>query len=227
MNESHKEWSLYSSEKNSWLIFKIMGEFVEGFEKMEKIGPCVCIYGSARLKTDNPFSLLATKVAELLAIEGFGVLTGAGPGIMEAANKGASLQEGVSAGLHINLPQESAVNPYVDSDKLIKNKYFFVRKVLFVKYSQAFIVFPGGFGTLDELFECLTLVQTKKMKDIPIILVGKDFWSPLLSWIHNYLLKEGCIAQDDFTKLVLLDDPHEIVDHIKNFYKSHNLKPNF
>lgn len=222
-----KTWSPYLSEKHSWLLFKIMGEFVDGFETLEKIGPCISIFGSARLQPSNQYYQLALTTASALAKEGFGILTGAGLGIMEAANKGATEASGTSAGVQIYLPFESDANQYIEKDKLFKNKYFFIRKVLFVKYAQAFIVFPGGLGTLDELFECLTLIQTQKMKKIPIILMGVDFWTPLISWLKLTVLQEGCMSASDFESFILTDNPSEALAYIKTFYESHNLKPNF
>ena len=222
-----KTWSPYLSEKHSWLLFKIMGEFVDGFETLEKIGPCISIFGSARLKPTNKYYQLALDTAFSLAKEGFGILTGAGLGIMEAANKGAYEASGTSAGVQIYLPFESDANQYIEKDKLFKNKYFFIRKVLFVKYAQAFIVFPGGFGTLDELFECLTLIQTQKMKKIPIVLMGVDFWTPLIEWLKSTVLEEGCVSLLDFESFILTDDSSQALQYIKTFYESHNLKPNF
>ena len=214
--------------QDSWQIFKVMSEFVEGFSKMSKIGPCVSIFGSARTKEDNKYYILAEEIAFQLTQNGYGVITGGGPGIMEAANKGATRGDGKSVGLNIELPFEQTSNPYIDSDKLINFDYFFVRKVMFVKYAQGFIVLPGGFGTLDETFEALTLIQTQKIGKFPVILVGKDFWSGLIDWIQNVLLKqEQTISPEDMILISIVDTPQEAVNEINNFYKSGMLKPNF
>ncbi len=214
--------------KDSWSIFRIMGEFVEGFETLSEIGPCVSVFGSARTKPGTPYYELAEEVAKLLTDKGFGVITGGGPGIMEAANKGAKDNEGPSVGLNINLPFEQGANPYVDFDKLINFNYFFVRKVMFVKYAQGFIVLPGGFGTLDELFEALTLIQTKKIQSFPVVLVGKEFWGGMLDWIKSTLLaKEGNISEEDLFLFKLVDTAEEAVDHISDYYSGHHFEPNF
>jgi uncharacterized protein (TIGR00730 family) len=224
---THKDWK----EKrviDTWQIFKIIAEFVEGFEKMSKIGPCVSLFGSARTQPDNPYYGLATEIASKLAARGFGVITGGGPGIMEAANKGAYENGGISVGLNIELPFEQHSNPYIDRDKNIDFDYFFVRKVMFVKYSQGFVALPGGFGTLDELFEALTLIQTLKIGKFPIVLVGKDFWGGLLTWIQQVLLeKEKNISPDDLFLFTVVDTADEVVEYIDEFYKKYLLKPNF
>jgi uncharacterized protein (TIGR00730 family) len=223
----HKDWK----EKrvvDTWQIFKIIAEFVEGFEKMSKIGPCVSLFGSARTQPDNKYYALATEVAEKLAHKGFGVITGGGPGIMEAGNKGAHNAGGISVGLNIELPFEQHSNPYIDRDKNIDFDYFFVRKVMFVKYAQGFVVLPGGFGTLDELFEALTLIQTLKIGKFPIVLVGKDFWGGMVQWIEDVLLKqERNISPDDMFLFTLVDTADEAVEYIEDFYKKYLLKPNF
>jgi uncharacterized protein (TIGR00730 family) len=175
---------------NSWLTFKIMGEFVSGFEQMGMIKPCVSIFGSARTKPTDRYYKETVEIAEKIVKQGFGVITGGGPGLMEAANKGAQQGDGTSVGLVIELPFEQEINPYIDKDKHINFDYFFVRKVMFMKYAQAFVVMPGGFGTLDELFEALTLIQTEKIKKFPIVLFGSDFWSGLIDWIKKTLLEE-------------------------------------
>ncbi len=210
-------------------MFKVISEFVEGFETMHKIGPCVSIFGSARTKPDHPYYLKAVEIARLLTLEGFGVITGGGPGIMEAGNKGASLYRGKSVGLNIELPFEAGANQYVDIDKSIDFRYFFVRKVVFVKFAQAFIVLPGGLGTMDELFEVLTLVQTKKIKPIPIILIGTSFWSGLKDWIQNTMLGEGNISEKDLDLMPIVDEPEEAIRIIKEFYekKAGLLEPNY
>ena len=222
-----KDWNEIKSN-NSWAVFKIMSEFVEGYERMAKIGPCVSVFGSARTKPEHPHYKLAEEIGYLLTQNQYGVITGGGPGIMEAANKGAKRGEGKSVGLNIDLPFEQVANKYIDNDKLLNFDYFFVRKVMFVKYAQGFIVLPGGFGTLDETFEALTLIQTQKIGKFPVILVGKDFWSGLIDWIQNVLLKqEQTISPEDMILISIVDTPQEAVNEINNFYKSGILKPNF
>jgi uncharacterized protein (TIGR00730 family) len=213
---------------DSWGIFKIMSEFVNGYETMARIGPCVSIFGSARTKPDNKYYLLAEKIAYKISKAGYGVITGGGPGIMEAGNKGAHNGEGTSVGLNIELPFEQHYNPYVDKDKNLNFDYFFVRKVMFVKYSQGFVVMPGGFGTLDELFEAITLIQTKKIGKFPIILVGTDFWSGLIDWINTVLIeKEKTIRSEDMSLIKIVDTEDEVLEALDNFYKKYNLSPNF
>ncbi len=212
---------------DSWAIFKIMSEFVEGFERLSKIGPCVSIFGSARTKSDHNYYKLAENIAYELTINGYGVVTGGGPGIIEAGNKGAHRGKGTSVGLNIELPFEQNDNPYIDSDKSLDFDYFFVRKVMFVKYSQGFVVMPGGFGTMDELFEAMTLIQTKKIGKFPIILVGKNYWSGLFDWIKNTLLEEGTISPKDLELISLVDTEKEVIDVIDTFYKKYSLSPNF
>ncbi|RRJ90330.1 TIGR00730 family Rossman fold protein [Paenimyroides tangerinum] len=222
-----KSWNEIKSN-DSWAIFKIMSEFVNGYEKMGRIGPCVSIFGSARTKTDDPFYKLAEEVAFKISKAGYGVITGGGPGIMEAGNKGAHLGGGISVGLNIELPFEQHFNPYIDHDKNVQFDYFFVRKVMFVKYSQGFVVMPGGFGTLDELFEAITLIQTKKIGKFPIILVGTDFWSGLIDWVKNVLLeKYKNVSPDDMNLIKIVDTADEVVEVLDTFYKKYNLKPNF
>lgn len=217
-----------TKSNDSWSIFKIMSEFVEGYDRMQKIGPCVSIFGSARTKPDHKYYIMADEIAFLLTKKGYGVITGGGPGIMEAANKGAKRGSGTSVGLNIDLPFEQSSNPYIDNDKSIDFDYFFVRKVMFVKYSQGFIVMPGGFGTLDELFESLTLIQTLKIAQFPIILVSKDFWSGIIDWIKQVLLeKEANISEKDLDLFVMVDTAEEAVQEIDNFYQKYLLKPNF
>ncbi|MFN8711503.1 MAG: TIGR00730 family Rossman fold protein [Bacteroidota bacterium] len=224
---AEKDWHEIKSG-DSWLIFKIMSEFVEGFEKMSRIGPCVSIFGSARTKTDNPYYKLAEEIAEKLCREGYGVITGGGPGIMEAANKGAKAGGGKSVGLNIRLPFEQSGNIYVDPDKSINFDYFFVRKTIFLKYSQGFIGMPGGFGTLDELFEALTLVQTSKIANFPVVLVGSDYWSGLVNWIRETLLeREHNINAADLNLFHVVDTADEAVHIINSFYERYLLKPNF
>jgi uncharacterized protein (TIGR00730 family) len=222
----HKGWNEIKTN-DSWALFKIMGEFVNGYEKMSTIGPCVSIFGSARTKPTDPYYKLATEVARRIVQEGYGVITGGGPGIMEAGNYGAHLENGTSVGLNIELPFEQHDNPYIDHDKNLQFDYFFVRKVMFVKYSQGFVVMPGGFGTLDELFEAITLIQTNKIEKFPIILVGTAFWKGLIDWIKDTLLSEGNISVKDLELLQMADTPEEVVNHINAFYKGKTLSPNF
>jgi uncharacterized protein (TIGR00730 family) len=213
---------------DSWGIFKIMSEFVNGYESMARIGPCVSIFGSARIKPDNKYYLLAEKIAYKISKAGYGVITGGGPGIMEAGNKGAHNGDGTSVGLNIELPFEQHYNPYIDKDKNLNFDYFFVRKVMFVKYSQGFVVMPGGFGTLDELFEAITLIQTKKIGKFPIILVGTDFWSGLIDWINTVLIeKEKTVHLEDMNLIKIVDTEDEVVKALDDFYKKYNLSPNF
>ncbi len=213
---------------DSWAIFKIMSEFVNGFEKMSKIGPSVSIFGSARTKPGNEYYELAIKVANKIVNHGYGVITGGGPGIMEAGNKGAHLGGGISVGLNIELPFEQHDNPYIDFDKSIDHDYFFVRKVMFVKYSQGFVVMPGGFGTLDELFEAITLIQTKKIEKFPIILVGKSFWMGLIDWIKNTMIENHkTVSPEDLDLISIVDTEDEVIDILDNFYKKYSLSPNF
>ena len=212
---------------NSWTVFKVISEFVEGMEKLAKIGPCVTIFGSARTKPNHPYYKTAEEIASRLVKHGYGVITGGGPGIMEAGNKGAHKAGGKSVGLNIFLPFEQKGNPYIDPDKLITFDYFFVRKVMFVKYSQGFIVMPGGFGTLDELSEALTLIQTKKIGRFPIVLVGKKFWQTWLKWVKDVLLVEGMISEQDLDLFSLVDTPEDAVKVIDDFYSKYLLSPNF
>ena len=213
--------------KNSWMLFKIMGEFVNGFEQMGFLNPCVSIFGSARTNPEASDYKLATEIASRVVKLGFGVITGGGPGIMEAANKGAHEAGGVSVGLNIELPFEQNNNPYIDHDKSINFDYFFVRKVMFVKYSQAFIVMPGGFGTLDELFEALTLIQTLKIKKFPIIMVGTSFWSGMMEWIKMSLLETKKISKEDLSLFCCVDTADEVIAVLEKFYASEDTGPNF
>jgi uncharacterized protein (TIGR00730 family) len=223
----HKSWNEIKTN-DSWAIFKIMGEFVNGYEKLSKIGPCVSIFGSARTKPNDKYYQLAEEIAEKIVAHGYGVITGGGPGIMEAGNKGAHIAGGTSVGLNIELPFEQHDNPYIDSDKSLDFDYFFVRKVMFVKYSQGFVVMPGGFGTLDELFEAMTLIQTKKIEKFPIILVGKEFWEGLLGWIKKTLLdKFNNISAKDMDLIHVVDSAEEVLHILDNFYKESRLSPNF
>ncbi|MGA9239738.1 TIGR00730 family Rossman fold protein [Robiginitalea sp.] len=224
--QHHKGWNEIKIN-DSWAIFKIMGEFVNGYEKMSAIGPCVSIFGSARTKPDNPYYKLTVSICQQLSQSGYGIITGGGPGIMEAGNRGASIAGGTSVGLNIDLPFEQNDNPYIDRDKSLDFDYFFVRKVMFVKYAQGFVVMPGGFGTLDELFEALTLIQTEKIAQFPIILVGTEFWSGILDWIKDTMLKAGNISPEDLDLIRLVDTAEEVVSLIDSFYKGRMLAPNF
>jgi uncharacterized protein (TIGR00730 family) len=225
--QHHKRWNEIKTN-DSWAIFKIMGEFVNGYEKLSKIGPCVTIFGSARTKPTQKYYKLAEEVAKKIVDHGYGVITGGGPGIMEAGNKGAHIAGGTSVGLNIDLPFEQHDNPYIDSDKSLDFDYFFVRKVMFVKYSQGFVVMPGGFGTLDELFEAMTLIQTNKIEKFPIILVGTDFWSGLMDWIKETLLNRfNNISAKDLDLIHLVDTADEVITILDGFYKESELSPNF
>ena len=222
-----KNWNQIKTE-DTWQLFKIVSEFVEGFEKMAKIGPCVSVFGSARTKPDNKYYKQAEEIAYLLTKKGYGVITGGGPGIMEAANKGAKKGAGKSVGLNIVLPFEQSANAFIDDDKLINFDYFFVRKVMFVKYAQGFIVLPGGVGTLDELFEAITLIQTEKIGKFPIVLVGKKYWEGLIDWIKTTMLeKEQNISKKDLNLFKIVDKPKQAVEIIDRFYNKYTLKPNF
>lgn len=221
-----KDWNEVKSN-DSWAIFKIMSEFVAGFESLSRIGPCVSVFGSARTGADHKYYILAEEIAYLLTRHGYGVITGGGPGIMEAGNKGANRGGGLSVGLNIDLPFEQKGNQYIDSDKLINFDYFFVRKVMFVKYSQGFIVLPGGFGTLDEFFEAITLIQTNKIGAFPIILIGREYWQGLVDWIRSTLLTEKNINAEDLDLLQVVDTAKEAVAIIDEFYKDHSHNPNF
>lgn len=227
MNKIRKDWNDIKIN-DSWAIFKIMSEFVEGYERMARIGPCVSIFGSARTKEDNPYFQIGVEIAELLAEAGYGVITGGGPGIMEAANKGAQNGGGKSVGLNIDLPFEQNHNPYIDPEHNLEFDYFFVRKVIFVKYAQGFVILPGGFGTLDELFEALTLIQTKKINKRPVVLIGKKYWQGLVDWIESSMLhQEHNIASNDLNLFQMVDTAQEAFDYIDDFYKTHELSPNF
>lgn len=213
---------------DSWRVFKIISELVEGFEKLARIGPCVSIFGSARTHFNDKYYRMAEDIAYKLVQNGYGVITGGGPGIMEAANKGAAKGQGKSVGINIDLPFEQHHNPYIDSDKLITFDHFFVRKVMFMKYAQGFIVLPGGFGTFDELFEAFTLIQTRKIGKFPIILVGKKYWSGLITWIKEVMLEEEkTISPADMDLFTLVDSSDEAVDVIIKFYSRYLLSPNF
>ena len=221
-----KNWNEIRTN-DSWSLFKVMSEFVNGYEKLSSIGPCISIFGSARTKSNHPTYILTTEIAKAVSKLGYGVITGGGPGIMEAANKGANEVGGISVGLNINLPMEQESNKYIDKDKLIDFQYFFVRKVMFVKYAQGFIVMPGGVGTLDELFESFTLLQTSKIDKFPIILVGRDYWKGLIDWIKEKLLGQNNISSEDLKLFEVVDTVEEVIECLNRFYKIDNFKPNF
>ncbi len=213
---------------DSWSVFKIMGELVEGYEKLSQLGPCVSIFGSARTKPDDKYYKKTIEISEEIVKLGLGVITGGGPGIMEAANKGAQKAGGVSVGLNIDLPYEQTHNEFIDSDKVIDFDYFFVRKVMFVRYAQAFVVMPGGFGTLDELFEAITLIQTNKIERVPVILYGSDFWSGCIDWIKNTVCQKfNNVSTNEMFLFELVDSKEEIIDILKKFYDKKKFAPNF
>ena len=222
-----KTWNEIQTS-DSWNVFKILAEFVEGFEKLSRIGPCVSIFGSARTKPDSKYFKLAEDIAYKLTTRGYGVITGGGPGIMEAANMGARKGNGKSVGMNIDLPFEQGANLFIDPDKLITFDHFFVRKVMFMKYAQGFIVLPGGFGTFDELFEAITLIQTQKIGRFPIIMIGTDYWSGLISWIKEVMLKkEHNVSSEDMDLFSIVDTSDEAVELIDQFYSKYLLTPNF
>ena len=227
MENSRKDWNKIKGN-DSWSIFKIMSEFVEAYDRMAKICPCVSIFGSARTQEDNPHYKLGVQIAEDLSKRGYGIISGGGPGIMEAANRGAQMGVGPSVGLNIDLPFEQNHNPYIDPAHNLEFDYFFVRKVIFIKYSQAFVILPGGFGTLDELFEALTLIQTKKIARRPIVLLGKEYWSDLTNWIEKTMLgEEKNISASDLDLYRLVDTSEEAVQYIEEFFSTNSLSPNF
>ena len=226
ISHSAKTWNDIKSN-DSWALFKIMGEFVEGYDRMAKIGPCVSIFGSARTSEDQSSFNLTVEIANKLSLQGFGIITGGGPGVMRAANKGAQEAKGISVGLNIKLPFEQHPNEFIDADKSLSLDYFFVRKVMFVKYAQGFVVMPGGFGTLDELFEAITLIQTHKIKGFPIILVGTKFWGGLVDWIKETLVIEKTISKEDLDLFKVVDSADEVVSIVLAFYKGRDLRPNF
>jgi uncharacterized protein (TIGR00730 family) len=227
---TQRQWSNIKGE-NSWMMFKVLAEFVEGFEKLDAIGPCISIFGSARTRVGDTYYELARTIANKLVKAGFGVISGGGPGIMEAANKGAFEKQGISVGLNIDLPFEQKDNAYIDSDKNLDFRYFFVRKVMFVKYAQGFVVLPGGFGTMDELFEVLTLIQTKKIDRVPVVLVGSEYWKGLREWIISTMLhEEQNIKEKDLELMPVLDDPEDVIKYISDFYAEEGLgvlQPNY
>lgn len=221
-----KTWSETISN-DTWEIFKVMSEMVEGFNKLTRIGPSVSIFGSARTEENNKYYKLAEEIAYLLTKAGFGIITGGGKGIMEAANKGAHFAGGKSVGLNIALPFEQRPNAFIDPNKLLTFDYFYVRKTMFMRYSMGFVAMPGGFGTLDELTEAITLIQTHKMVKFPIVLVGKEYWEGLITWINKSVLDERNIAPDDLGLFKVTDNAEDTVKHIVDFYNQYALMPNF
>lgn len=214
-------------EKDVWSVFKVMGEFVDGYERMSHVGPSVSFFGSARLQQDSPYYQMAVETAKQLADIGFGIITGGGPGIMEAGNRGANEGGGTSVGLCISLPKEEEGNHYIEDEYRINFKYFFARKVMFVKYAQGFVVLPGGLGTLDEFFEAMTLIQTHKIHRFPLVIMGKDYWSGLISWMKDTMVASGTIDAEDLNLFQVTDDPEEARDIIYEFYQENKLRPNF
>ena len=228
IKEKRMRYWTENKANSSWQIFKIMAEFVTGFETLAKLGPCISIFGSARTKPENKYYELAVDIARRLADAGFGIITGGGPGIMEAANKGASLAGGKSVGLNISLPFEQTSNAYIDRDTLIDFDYFFVRKVMFTKYAQGFVMMPGGWGTMDEFFEVATLIQTRKFLEAPMICVGSEYWSGLFDWMRTTMLqKENNLSAGDLEMIKIYDTAEEVVAYINDFYSHHKLQPNF
>jgi uncharacterized protein (TIGR00730 family) len=231
MMEEHKlkkrDWT-ETKANSSWQIFKFMAEFVQGFEMLAKIGPCISIFGSARTQPGNAYYDLTVEIAKRLSQEGFGIITGGGPGIMEAGNKGANLAGGPSVGLNIELPFEQTANPYIDKDKSLNFDFFFIRKLMFTKYAQGFIMMPGGWGTMDEFFEIATLIQTKKFTQTPMVCVGKAYWQGLFDWMRSSMLEgEGNISPGDLELIKVFDTADEVVNYIKDFYSKNKLQPNF
>lgn len=232
MKEQLQEFKMRHWTENkahsSWQIFKIMAEFVQGFETLAKLGPCISIFGSARTQPGNKYYELAVDIAKRVAEAGFGVITGGGPGIMEAANKGAAMAKGKSVGLNISLPFEQTCNPYIDVETKMDFDYFFVRKVMFTKYSQGFIMMPGGWGTMDEFFEIATLIQTRKFLQSPMICVGSEYWSGLFNWMRETMYeKEHNLSIGDLEMIKIFDKPEDVVNHIIEFYSHNKLQPNF
>lgn len=221
------EARLINSQEDLWRLFRIMAEFVEGFEKMASIKPSVVVFGSARIKENDFYYQLTMDVARRLVEKGMGIITGGGPGIMEAANRGAKEAGGSSAGVNIELPFEQSANQFIDRDKLLNFRYFFIRKLMFFKYAQGYIMMPGGFGTLDESFEVLTLIQTGKTQRVPVVFMGKEFWKPGLEWITGTILKKELISENDLNLFTVTDDPEEAAEAIMDFHKGKRFTPNF
>jgi hypothetical protein len=224
--KENKKWNEIKTH-DSWSIFKIMGEFVEGYEKLSSIGPSISFFGSARIKPDNKYYKLAEEIAEEIVNRGYGVITGGGPGVMEAANKGANKKKGKSVGLCIELPYEEP-NEFIDKDKTLIFDYFFVRKVMFIRYSQGFVVMPGGLGTLDEVFEAMTLIQTKEAEKFPIILVGSEYWKGIVDWIKKtMLLENNHISKEDLELFKIADTKEEVINILEEFHNNYDFSPNF
>lgn len=225
------EWDRESTDKmlttDSWRVFRIISEFVDGFESLTKLGPSVSIFGSARLKPPSPYYNLAIDVAQRIAERGFAIITGGGPGLMEAANRGAQSVNGPSCGLAVDLPFEAEPNPFLDPKYRLQFRYFFVRKVMFIRYAQGYVFLPGGFGTMDELFEALTLIQTKKIHPFPIYLMGKTYWEGLMEWIRTTILQHDCISESDLNLIQITDDPEEVANGIERHYQRERAERNF
>lgn len=215
------------STSDAWRVFRILSEFVSGFEIMANLGPSVSVFGSARLKPESPYYALAVAVAKEISLKGFTIITGGGPGIMEAANKGAQEGKGKSCGVGIDLPQESELNSFIDLKYRLRFRYFFVRKVMFIRYAQGYVFLPGGYGTLDEMFEALTLIQTEKIHPFPIYLLGSAYWKGMLDWIEEILLGQECITKDDFKLIQVTDDPKEVANGIERHFHRHRSLRNF
>ncbi len=226
-NSNNYDPHIQNSQEDLWRVFRIMAEFVEGFEKMSTIKPSVAIFGSARANPGDKYYELTKEVAKEIVRAGYGVITGGGPGIMEAANKGAKDAGGSSAGVNIELPHEQDSNPYIDRDKLLSFRYFFVRKVMFFKYAQGYILMPGGFGTSDEFFEVLTLIQTGKTTRFPVVLMGKEFWTELIDWMNKKLLSHHYISREDLDLFTTTDDPAEAASFVHSFHKGKKHTTNF
>ncbi len=214
-----------TSNEDTWRLFRIMAEFVEGFETLSRIGPCVTIFGSARTPADHKYYQMTVEVARLAAKQGYGIITGGGPGVMEAANKGAIMENGRSIGLNIQLPYEQLPNPYIKT--LLNFRHFFCRKVMFLKYTSAVIIMPGGYGTMDEMFETLTLIQTQKVASLPLVLMGSEFWKGLIEWLENTMLKQNYILQADLSLMKITDDPQEAIDYISKQKETREVTANF
>ncbi len=227
IKKSDFEKNLVASQEDLWRLFRIMAEFVEGFETMGHIDPSIAIFGSARTKPSHKYYKKTVRVSKELVKKGFGIISGGGPGIMEAANKGAKEAGGSSTGINIELPHEQSSNPFIDNDKLLNFRYFFTRKVMFFKYAQGYVIMPGGFGTIDEFFEVLTLIQTNKTKKVPIVVMGTEYWAPLMKWIKDVMVKSKNVNKSDLDLFKMTDDPKEAADIIYQFHKGTKIIPNF
>lgn len=214
-----------TNSDDTWRLFRIMAEFVEGFETLSRVGPCVTIFGSARTPIDHKYYEMTIDVARLAAKQGYGIITGGGPGAMEAANKGAMMENGSSIGLNIQLPYEQLPNPYIKT--LLNFRHFFCRKVMFLKYTSAVIIMPGGYGTMDEMFETLTLIQTQKVGSLPLVLMGTEFWKGLIDWLENTMLKHNYILDADLSLMKITDDPQEAIDFISKHKETKKVTANF